>query len=57
MWPKNIIHETLKRCWSVCQSEWHHHKLIVIVMSSKSGFWNIIMLDPDLVVTRAQVRF
>jgi len=57
MWLKNIIHETLKGCWSVCQSEWHHHKLIVTVMSAKHGFWNIIMMDPDLVVTGAQVQF
>jgi hypothetical protein len=57
MWPKNIIYETLKGCWSVFQSQWHHHKLIVTVMTSKSSFRNIIMLDLDLVVTGAQVQF
>ena len=50
MRPKEVIHETLKGCWCVCQPEQHDHKLIVAVLSAECGFWDVFRLDSDLMV-------
>jgi len=56
MRAKEVIHETLKSCCGVCQSEWHDHKLVVTVMSAECGFWNVFRLDSNLVIPGAQVQ-
>ena len=35
---KNVIHQKLEGGWRICQSEWHHKKLIMPMMSAKGSF-------------------
>ena len=32
-WLKDLVHDTLKCCWGICQAKWHHLELIVAMVS------------------------
>ncbi|KAK4733638.1 hypothetical protein R3W88_007899 [Solanum pinnatisectum] len=48
---KHPIHHIHKCRWSISQSKRYYQKLIMTIPSSKSHFWNIIFLHPQLVLT------
>ena len=54
---KNVIHQRLEGGWRIGQSEWHHKKLIMPMMSVKGSFRNVRRMDPYLMITRAQIQF
>lgn len=54
---ENGIHETLKRCRSICEAEWHNDELIESFMSAKSRLVSIRWVHADLVVPCPEVQF
>ncbi|KAK4731539.1 hypothetical protein R3W88_024527 [Solanum pinnatisectum] len=53
---KHPIHQIHRRCWSINQSKRHYQKLIMTIPNSKSHFWNITIIHPQLVITRPKIN-
>jgi hypothetical protein len=49
----HIIHENSR---SICQSEWHHQVLIMVVPCPKYSLRSVFRLNPNLVVSRPKIN-
>ena len=54
---EDIIHKTLKRCWSVRKAIVHDLEFIRTVASAKSGFPFISISNADQVVCSSEINF
>lgn len=53
--PEDVVHETHEAGWGVRQSKRKDEELVEAISSSKRGLVDIILMDLDLVVSRAEV--
>ncbi|CAL5321596.1 unnamed protein product [Camellia sinensis] len=53
--PEDPVHQVHKDCRCVGKPKWHHQKLIVAIPRTECRLRNILLLDPQLLVTRSQV--
>ena len=54
---EDVLDQSLKCGWSIGESEWHDLVLIMTISSAESGFFDIILVDSDLMVTPAKIDF
>ena len=54
---KQLVHRCLERGWCIAQSKRHHSKLIMLVMSSKRCFTNVLLVHQDLMIPLHQIQF
>lgn len=55
-WLQQFIHDVLKCCRCIAQSEWHYLVFVMPVMSLKSGFRNILCGHAYLVEALEEVK-
>jgi hypothetical protein len=53
---KHVVHQGLKRSRGIRESERHHHELVRPIPRADTGFGDILLSNPNLVISRPQIN-
>src|SRR3954465_4814128 len=54
---EDIVDELLEGSWGIGEAERHHREFIMSIACPESCFWYVFVLNADLVVAGAEVKF
>ena len=54
--PKYFIHQCLECGRGICEAKWHDQKFIVAIMCVESCFRDIILMNPNLVISKTNIQ-